>query len=124
MAKTGFSFHTPTNWFSRTVISLGISALVGFVYFYLTLPSLNFHDERFYGFLALICGVYVASIFILSGGASLKTDPAASPKEKLSFWWKFMKSRCLPVAVLFVLVVIINLVGQVLSLPMNRQQKM
>ena len=120
MAKTGFQFRKPTGWLGRTFISLGITAIAGFVYFYLTLPSLNFHDERFYGFLGLLCGIYVVSIFILSGGASLKTDPTASPKEKLTFWWQFIKSRCLPIAVVFVLVVIINLVGQVLSLPVLR----
>ncbi len=108
------------NWLGRTLISLGVTAAVGFIYFYLTLPALNFHDERFYGFLGLLCIVYVACIFILSGGASLKTDPSASAKEKLSFWWQFVKSRCLPVAVLFVLVLAINLVGQVLSLPILR----
>ena len=102
------------------MISLGITAIAGFIYFYLTLPALNFHDESFYSLLGLLCGIYVISIFILSGGASIKPDPNAPAKEKLSTWWQFIKSRCLPVAILFVVVVAINLGGQVLSMPIFR----
>ena len=113
-------FRLPKSGFGRTLLSLAITALVGFAAFYLTLPTLNFQDERFYGFLWLLCIVYVICVFLLSGGVSANVPPAAGAKEKLSAWLRFIKSRCLPVAVLFVVVTVVNLGGQLLSQPFLR----
>ena len=120
MKKTKSVFQLPKGWFGRTLLSLGITAVVGFVYFYLTLPALNFHDHTFYSFLGLLCVVYVASVFLLSGGAASSANVVSTPKEKLKTWFDFIKSRCLPVGILFVVVVAVNLVGQVLSQPVFR----
>ena len=118
LSNTSPKFHPPKSWLGRTAMSLVITAVVGFVSFYLTLPALNFHDEGFYGFLLLLCLVYVGSVFVLSGGTFF--DKAATPKDKLSSWLRFIKSRCLPVAILFVVVTVINLGGQLLSQPFLR----
>ena len=118
MKQTKFRFHLPKGQFGRTVLSLVITALVGFVYFYITLPALNFQANEFYGFLGLLCVVYIACVFLLSGGASDRV--VTTPKEKLKEWWRFIKSRCLPVGILFVAVVIVAAVGQVLSMPIFR----
>ena len=118
MSKTPPKFRSPKSWLGRTALSLAITAVVGFVSFYLTLPALNFHDEGFYGFLLLLCLVYVGSVFVLSGGTFLESG--TTPKDKLSAWLRFIKSRCLPVAILFVVVTVINLGGQLLSQPFLR----
>ena len=118
LSKTSPKFHAPKSWLGRTVMSLVITAAVGFAAFYLTLPALNFHDEGFYGFLLLLCLVYVGSVFVLSGGTFL--DKGTTPKDKLAAWLRFVKSRCLPAAILFVVITAINLGGQLLSQPFLR----
>ena len=57
MSKIGF--HLPKGSLGRTVLSLVITALIGFVYFYVSLPAINPHSSDFYSFLGLLCVVYV-----------------------------------------------------------------
>jgi len=108
----------PKGRLGRTLLSLAVTALVGFVSFYVTLPALNFHDKQFYSFLGLLCVVYVVCIFLLSGG--MHSQVQMTGKEKLLDWLRFIKSRCLPVGIAFVLVVLVALVGEVLSMPLFR----
>ena len=110
--------HFPKGRLGRTLLSLAVTAVVGFVSFYLTLPALNFHDKQFYSYLGLLCVVYVVCIFLLSGG--MHSQVQMTGKEKLLDWLRFIKSRCLPVGIAFVLVVLVALVGEVLSLPIFR----
>ena len=49
----------PKSQFGRTLLSLAVTAAVGFGYFYVTLPALNPHAGEFYSFLGLLCAVYV-----------------------------------------------------------------
>ena len=110
--------HFPKGRLGRTLLSLAVTAVVGFVSFYLTLPALNFHDKQFYSYLGLLCVVYVVCIFLLSGG--MHSQVQMTGKEKLLDWLRFIKSRCLPVGIAFVLVVLVALVGEVLSQPIFR----
>ncbi len=110
--------HLPKGRLGRTLLSLAVTALVGFVSFYFTLPALNFHDKQFYSYLGLLCVVYVVSVFLLSGG--LHSQVQMTGKEKLLDWLRFIRNRCLPVGIAFVLVVLIALVGEVLSMPLFR----
>ena len=116
MSKTGF--HLPKGSLGRTVLSLVITALIGFVYFYVSLPAINPHSSDFYSFLGLLCVVYVICVFLLSGAP--RDNVVRAPAEKLKEWFRFVKSRCLPVGILFVAVVLVALVGQVLSMPIFR----
>lgn len=59
--------HLPKGRFGRNLLNLLITALVGFVFFYVSLPALNLHDPDFYGFLGLLCAVYLICVFLLSG---------------------------------------------------------
>ena len=111
-------FRLPKSRPGRTLLSLAITAVVGFISFYFTLPALNFQDEQFYSFLGLLCVVYLVCIFLLSGG--LHSQVQMTGKEKLLDWLRFIKSRCLPVGIAFVLVVLVALVGQLLSMPIFR----
>ena len=108
----------PKSQLGRTLLSLAVTAAVGFGYFYVTLPALNPHAGEFYSFLGLLCAVYVVCIFLLSGAP--RDNVIRTPKEKLREWLKFIKGRCLPVGLLFVAVVVIAAVGNVVSMPLLR----
>ena len=108
----------PKSRFGRTLLSLAVTAAVGFGYFYVTLPALNPHAGEFYSFLGLLCAVYVVCVFLLSGAPH--DNGIRTPKETLREWLKFIKSRCLPVGLLFVAVVVIAAVGNVVSMPLLR----
>ena len=102
----------------RTVLSLLITAAVGFVYFYFALPALNPQSGDFYSFLILLCLIYVISVFVLSGTPD--DNVVRTPREKAREWVRFVKSRCLPVGILFLAVVAVALIGQLISLPIFR----
>lgn len=108
----------PKSQLGRTLLSLAVTAAVGFGYFYVTLPALNPHAGEFYSFLGLLCAVYVVCIFLLSGAPH--DNVIRTPKEKLHEWLKFIKSRCLPVGLLFVAVVVVAAIGNVVSMPLLR----
>ena len=111
-------FHLPSSGLGRTLLSLLITAVVGFVYFYVTLPTLNLHDSQFYSFLILLCIIYTVCVFLLSGG--MHRDVVTTPKEKVKSWFSFVKSRCLPVLVVLIALLAAAVVGNVLSLPLLR----
>ncbi len=102
----------PKSKAGKIAVNLLITALVGFVYFYVTLPPINLHSSDFYVFVGLLCLCYavcalVTSGFDLNGGG---------PKE----YFRFIKSQCLPVGALFVLLLVVALVGAVVSMPLFR----
>ena len=49
----------------RVLISLGVTAIVGFIYFYFQLPVLNFHSQSLYLFLFWLCVTYSISMLLL-----------------------------------------------------------
>ncbi len=102
----------------RTLLSLLITAGAGFVYFYITLPALNPHSGDFYSFLVLLCVVYLIATFLLSGGR--RSDVVMTPKERAREWFRFIRSRCLPVGLLLAAAVLVSVVGELLSLPLLR----
>ena len=121
--KSGF--HLPRSRFGRTVLSLVITALVGFVYFYVSLPALNPHSGDFYSFLGLLCVVYLLAIFMLSGrpheaDENPDVEVVHAPGERIRDWLHFIKTRAMPVGVLFVAVLLVAGVGQLLSMPIFR----
>lgn len=121
MLKQGKSHsRRPLGRFGRLLASLLITALVGFVYFYLSLPAINPHSSDFYSFLALLCVVYSISIFLLSAPMAPSDSVVRTPKEKVKEWLRFVRKSCLPVLVLFVAVIAVALVGQIVSLPIFR----
>lgn len=118
MSNTKSGFHLPHSRFGRTLLSLVITAVIGFVYFYVSLPALNPHSGEFYSFLGLLCVIYLICVFLLSGAPS--DNVVRTPGEKLKEWFRFVKRSCLPVGILFVAVVLVAVVGQILSLPIFR----
>ena len=100
------------------LVSLLVTAVVGFVYFYVSLPAINPQSGDFYSFLLLLCVMYTICVFILS--AKPADNVVRTPKEKVGEWFQFVKKTCLPVLVLFVAVIVAALVGQILSMPIFR----
>ena len=49
------------------VVNLLAVLVIGFLYFYVTLPALNLHASEFYVFVGLLCIVYSISALITSG---------------------------------------------------------
>ena len=98
--------------------SLLITAVVGFVYFYVSLPAINPHSGDFYSFLLLLCVVYAISVFTLS--VKPADNLVRTPKEKIKDWFRFVKKSCLPVLILFVAITAVAVVGQIASMPIFR----
>ncbi len=118
MSKSKSGVHLPKGRFARTLLSLVITAVVGFAYFYVSLPALNFHSSEFYSFFGLLCVVYVISVFLLSGAPH--DNVVRTPGERLKEWLGFVKRSCLPAGILFVAVILVAVVGQIISMPIFR----
>lgn len=110
----------PKSQLGRTILSLVITLIFGAVYFYIRLPALNPHTNAFYGFLALLCLVYVICVFLMSGRTVTEDPIVRTPKEKLRNWLRFIKSRCLPAGILLLVLFLVSIVGEVISLPIFR----
>ncbi|MBM6924463.1 CvpA family protein [Pseudoflavonifractor phocaeensis] len=95
-------------------LCLIITLVVGLVYFYVVLPPINLQAEEFYTFLTLLCVVFVVCSLLTSGMDLIKGS--RSPRDYL----KFIKARCLPVGVLFLIIVAVSIVGAVISMPIFR----
>ena len=118
MKKSSSVPRKPMGRFSRVLVSLVITAVVGFLYFYVALPALNPQSGDFYSFLILLCLVYTICVFVMS------VKPADSvvrtPKEHLREWLRFMKKSCLPVLIIIGIIVAVAAVGTLISLPIFR----
>ena len=108
----------PMGRFSRVIISLVITAVVGLIYFYVALPALNPQSGDFYSFLILLCLVYTLGVFFLS--AKPADNVARTPKEHLREWLHFVKKSCLPVLIIAGIILAVAAVGTVLSMPLFR----
>ena len=106
--------RSPKGKLSQILASLLVTVVVGFIYFYVSLPALNFQDPDFYTFLFLLCVVYVVASVLISGFR------AASGTSGVKEYLHFIKSQCLPVGILMVLLVLVGVVGSVISMPIFR----
>ncbi len=106
--------RSPKGKLSQILASLLVTVVVGFIYFYISLPALNFQDTDFYTFLFLLCVVYVVASVLISGFR------AASGASGVKEYLHFIKSQCLPVGILMVLLVLVGVVGSVISMPIFR----
>ena len=105
-------FHMPGGKVGKILLNLLVTAIVGFIYFYTSLPAINLQAGEFYVFVGLLCLVYVFCAFITSGfhlnGAGIGE------------YFRFVKSQCLPVGLLFALLLIVAMVGSLISMSVFR----
>ena len=99
-------------------MSLLITVALGFIIFYIKLPALNLQDPGFYSYFATLCIIYVISAFLLSGRDAM--EGGSDPKVKIHIWLRFIRQQCMPVGLLFVVIVAGAVIGQVVSMPIFR----
>ena len=59
--------RVPKSRAGKLLINLLVTAVVGFVYFYVTLPAINLQASEFYTFVGVLCVVYVLCALVTSG---------------------------------------------------------
>ncbi len=111
--NTKRGFRMPKSRLGKIVINLLVTLLFGLAYFYVTLPALNLHSPDFYGFVFLLCVVYVLSALVTSG---FQAKQGGGFREYLAF----MKSQCLPILILLIALAVVYVVGELLSAPIFR----
>ena len=90
------------NAFTRTLINIVVTLVVGLGYFYFELPALNFHAEEFYVFVFLLCVVYCVCAVLTSGFQG----------EGVKGYFGFVKKQCtIPFLVLVALIAAIIIGG-------------
>ena len=104
----------PASKLGKILINLIVTAVVGFLYFYVALPPINLQSSDFYTFIGILCVGYVVSALITSGMNVVSSG--GGPKEYL----RFIKTQCLPVGILFLALIAVAIVGSILSMPLFR----
>ena len=104
----------PRSKLGKVLVNLIVTAVVGFLYFYVTLPPLNLQSSEFYTFVGILCVVYVICALITSGMNVVSSG--GTPKDYLHF----IKTQCLPVGILFLALIAVALVGSLISAPIFR----
>lgn len=125
--KSGKKLHAPKSKLGKILLNLLITAVVGFLYFYVSLPALNLQSGDFYLFIGLLCVVYIISALITSGfhldGGTVTTASGASTAVKggkVKEYFRFIKKQCLPIGILLGLLIVAAIVGDVISMPIFR----
>ena len=117
--------HRPRSKLGNILINLIITLVVGALYFYVALPALNFQSGELYGFIGLLCVVYIVCALITSGfdfGKPVKGSGFHviqldfKPREYLAF----IKKQCLPVGILLAVIIAVGVVGSLISMPIFR----
>lgn len=104
----------------KILINLVVMLVVGAVYFYVSLPALNFQSEEFYVFIGILCVAYIVSALITSGFHAAETAGSTSKTAPIKEYVRFIKKQCLPIGILVVALVVVVIVGQVISMPLFR----
>jgi len=105
-------FRGPKSKLGRALLSLAVTLIFGAGYFYIKLPAINFQNPEFYSFVLLLCLVFALCSFVTSGMNLESKD--------IRVYWGFLKSQCLPAAILAVLLILTAAVGYVISMPVFR----
>lgn len=120
----------PRSKAGKIILNLVITLAAGFIYFYVSLPALNFQSGELYVFVGFLCLVYMVCAFITSGFQmeSPSVSKVAGPDGKVitvkhgsvKEYFRFVKQQCLPVGILFALLIVVALIGELVSLPIFR----
>ena len=88
-------------------VNLLVTAVLGFLYFYIELPPINLHSAKFYSFFLFVSVVYCATAVITSGIYRQAEDGKT--------FWKLLKGSCTVPLFVIAAVFAIYLVGGLLS---------
>lgn len=92
--------------FKKTGINILVTLIVGFVYFYLELPAINFQSRGFYFFFFILSAVYCVTAIITSGIWKIKSGDE---------FFKSVKNHCKVPLAICALFLIFIIVGTILS---------
>ena len=119
--------HAPKSKIGKIILNLLVTAVIGFIYFYVSLPALNLQDGGLYTFVGLLCVVYIVCAFITSGfhleegkAATVTGGVVNIQGGKLKDYFTFIKKQCLPIGILLGLLIVVAIVGSVISMPIFR----
>ncbi len=110
----------------RVLVSLAATAAAGFVYFYISLPAINFQDGSFYSFLIFLCAVYIGCTVLttvkdtVTGDKDSEVHVVRTPRQRIGDGFRFIKRHCLVVGILLGVVLLTALVGKIISAPIFR----
>lgn len=93
------------------IINLAITLVFGFVYFYIKLPALNFHNPGFYSFFFIL-----SLVFCFLSVVSLGLHKVTSGGE----FWSGLKAHCLVPLLICVAFLVILAVGSLIGIPIFR----
>lgn len=118
--RSGKSVPLPKGRLGKVLINLLVTAVLGFVYFYVSLPAINPQSIEFYGFVLLLCLVYMICALVTSGFHD--SQVVMDGRETVRHYFHLIKQQCLPVAIFMLVLVVVGGVGLLLSLPIFRAQ--
>ena len=112
------SSSKPKKTISCILISLLITIVIGFVWFYVSLPAINLHNTNFYSFALILLLVYIL-VFMITLGVEHSTEEYTG-SGRLREYFSFAKNQCKLVLILVIALLATLVVGQVLSAPILR----
>ncbi len=112
MKKPSIAIRFPRSKPGKILLNLLVTLIFGLCYFYVTLPAINPQSGDFYAFVGVLCIVYVVCALITSGFHLAGTG--------VGDYFRFVRSQCLPVGLLFAALLVVAAVGTVVSMPLFR----
>ena len=109
----------PRKTLSCILISLLITLVIGCVWFYVSLPALNFHNTSFYSFVLVLLLVYIL-VFMIALGVERNDNKEYTSGGRLREYFSFAKQQCKVVLLIVVALLAVLVVGQILSAPLLR----
>ncbi len=106
-------FRGPKSKGMKILVNIIVTLVLGAAYFYMALPAINLHSRDFYVFIGFLCIVYFVSALITSG---MNLDR----NEGVRGYFKFIKTQCLPIGILFAALIVISILGSIISMPIFR----
>ncbi len=97
----------------KILVNAVVTLIIGAIYFYLALPAINLHSRELYVFVGFLCVVYFICALITSG---INLDRAEGARG----YFKFIKTQCLPIGILFALLIVVAIIGSIISWPIFR----
>ena len=89
------------------LISILVTLVIGFIYFYINLPAINLHSAEFYAFVIVLCAVYCICSLVVTG------FKATGWKEYLRHLLKKCTIPVVAAAILMVIALIGSIAGHV-----------
>ncbi len=106
--------------FIKILLSVLLVGIIGFLYYYITLPAINIHSSGFWAFIIVVAVL----ITVVVGITCFKTDYSHTGRSKLSFDKTSLKGRLFSLCVLLsVALLLIFIIGNILSSPIVNAKK-